>query len=81
MEVDLATKEGIEVVSWYNVCKVFSAGDFVIVTSGPSRGTKGWVERIEGDTVYLLEYQEKGNVSTSSDNIKVSLILILADLD
>jgi transcription antitermination factor NusG len=80
LEVDLATGEGIEAVSWYNVRKVFSAGNFVCVTSGPLRGTMGWVERIVGDTVYLLEYKEKGNVSTSSDDIKVSYILIPADI-
>jgi hypothetical protein len=76
LEVDLATNEGIEVVSWYDVRKVFSAGAFVSVTSGPLRGTMGWVERIADDTVYLLEYKEKGNLSTSSDDIKVRFILI-----
>jgi hypothetical protein len=80
LEVDLATNEGIEVVSWYNVRKVFSACDFVSVTSGPLRGTTGWVERIADDTAYLLEYKEKGNVSTSSDDIKVSFFLIPADI-
>ena len=80
LEVDLATNEGIEVVSWYNVRKVFSAWDFVSVMSGPLRGTMGWVERIADDTVYLLEYKEKGNVSTSSDDIKVSFFLIPADI-
>jgi hypothetical protein len=80
LEVDLATNEGIQVVSWYNVRKVFSDGDFVSVTSGPLRGTMGWVERIADDTVYLLEYKEKGNVSTSSDDIKVSFFLIPADI-
>ena len=29
LEVDLATNEDIKAVSWYNVCKVFSPGDFV----------------------------------------------------
>jgi transcription elongation factor len=80
LEVDLATNEGIEVVSWYNVRKVFSAWDFVSVTSGPLRGTMGWVERIADDTVYLLEYNAQGNVSTSSDDIKVSFFLIPADI-
>jgi ribosomal protein L24 len=80
LEVDLATKEGIKDVSWYNVRKVFSTGDFVSVTSGPLRGMMGWVERIEADTVYLLEYKEKGNVSTSSNDINVSFILIPADI-
>ena len=80
LEVDLATKEGIEVVSWHNVRKVFSAGDFVNVMSGPSRGTMGWVERIDADTVYFLEYKEKGNISTSSDDIKVSFILMPAHM-
>jgi hypothetical protein len=77
LEVDLAT-EGIEAVSWYNVRKAFSAGDFVSVTSGPLRGTMGWVERtgIEANTVSLLEYKEKGNAS--SDDVKVSFILIPA---
>jgi len=74
LEVDLGTEEGIEAVSWHNVRKVFSVGDFVSVTSGLSRGTTGWVERIEDDAVYLLEH----NLSTSSDNIKVSFILIPA---
>ena len=79
LEVDFATK-GIEAVSWYNVCKVFSAGDFVSVTSSSSKGTMGWIERIEADTVCLLIYKEKGNISTSSDDIEVSFVLILADL-
>jgi hypothetical protein len=35
LEVNLASNEGIEVVSWYNVCKVFFPEDFVCVTSGP----------------------------------------------
>ena len=78
--MDLATDEGIEAVSWFNVHKDFSAGDFVSVTSSPSRGTMGWVECIIDDSVHLLEYKEKGNVSASSDNIKVSFILIPADI-
>jgi len=80
LEVDLATNEAAEVVSWYNVRKVFSVGDFVSVTSGLLRGTVGWVERIADDTVYFLEYKEKGNVSTSSDDINVSFFLIPADI-
>jgi transcription elongation factor len=79
LEVDLATNEGVEAVSWYNVRKVFSTGAFVSVTSGPLRGTMGWVERIEDDTVYFIEYKEKGNLSTSSNDIKVSFILLPAD--
>lgn len=78
LEVDLATNEGIKIVSWFDVRKVFSAGAFVCVTSGPLRGTMGWVERIAEDTVYFLEYKEKGNLSTSSNDIKVSFILIPA---
>jgi hypothetical protein len=74
--VDLATNERIEPVSWYNVRKVFSAGAFVSVMSGPLRGTMGWVEHVADDTVHLLEYKEKGNLSNSSDNIEVSFILI-----
>ena len=82
LEVDLATNEGIKAVSWYNVRKIFSPGDFVIIMSGPSRGTTGWVERVVEDTVYFLEYKEGGNVSTSFDDTMVSLILpvIYADL-
>ena len=79
LEVELATDEGIEAVSWYNVQKVFSAGDLISVMSGLLRGTMGWVERITDDSVYL-EYKEKINVSTSRDDIKVSFILILADI-
>jgi transcription antitermination factor NusG len=78
LEVDLATNEGIEIVSWFDVRKVFSTGSFVSVTSGPLRGTMGWVERIVEDTVYFLEYKEKGNLSNSSNDIKVSFILIPA---
>ena len=40
----------------------------------------GWVECIIDDSVHLLEYKEKGNVSASSNNIKVSFILIPADI-
>ena len=74
LEVDLATGEGIVVVSWHNVRKVFAISDFVSVTSGPCQGTMGWVEHIEDETAYLIEYNEKGNIS--SDNIKVSFIPI-----
>ena len=80
LEVELATDEGFEAVSWYNVQKVFSAGDFISVTSSPLRRTMAWVERIVDDSIYLLEYKEKGNVSTSRDDIKVSFILIPADI-
>jgi hypothetical protein len=80
LEVDLALNEGIEVVSWYNVHKVFFPKDFVCIMSGLSRGTMGWVECISNDTVHLLEYKEKGNISTSSNDIKVSFILIPADI-
>ena len=80
LEVDLATGEGIEAVSWYNVCNTFSSGAFDSVTSGPFGGTMGWVERIADDTVYLLEYKEKGNLSSSSDDVNVSLILIPSDI-
>jgi len=76
LEVDLATNEGVEVVSWYNVRKVFSTGAFVSVTNGPSRGTMGWVERIVDDTAHLIEYKEGGNLSTSSNDIKVGFVLL-----
>ena len=75
LEVDFSTDEGIKPVSWYNARKVFSPGDFVIVMSGPSRGKRGWVERLAGDTVYFLEYKEEGNLSTSFDDSMVSFIL------
>ena len=78
MEVDLATGEGIEIVSWHNVRKVLNISDFVIVTSVSRRGTMGWIERIENETAYLLEYNEKGNIS--SEYMKVSFILIPADI-
>jgi hypothetical protein len=78
LEVDLATNEGIMAVSWYNVRKAFSDGAFVSVTSGPLRGTMGWVERIADDTAYLLVYDEKGNLSSSSD--EVSFFLIPVDI-
>jgi hypothetical protein len=80
LEVDFATNEGIKAVSWYDVRKAFSPGDLVSVMSGPSRGTRGWVERIANDTVYILEYKEEGNVSTSFDDTMVSFILIPADI-
>jgi ribosomal protein L24 len=80
IEVDLSTNEGIEAVSWYNVRKVFSTGDFVSVTSGPLRGTMGWVERVADDTAYLLEYKEIGNVSTTNNDVEVCFSLIPADI-
>ena len=81
LEVDFATNEGIKSVSWYNVRKVFSPGDFVSVLSGPSRGTRGWVDRIVDDTVYFLEYKEEGNISTSFDDTMVSFILPVIPAD
>jgi hypothetical protein len=80
LEVDLASNEGIKAVSWHSVRKAFSTWDFVCITSGPSRGTMGWVESILDDTAHLLEYNEKGNISASSDDTKVSFILIPADI-
>jgi hypothetical protein len=80
LEVELATNEGTEAVSWYNVRKVFSTGQFVTVMSGPSRGMRGWVERITDGTVYLLVYKEEGNVSTSFDDTMVSFILPLISM-
>ena len=71
--VDLATNEGTKAVSWYNVRKVFSTGDFVSVMSGQSKGTRGWVERIVDDTVYFLEYKEDGNISASFNDTMVIL--------
>jgi hypothetical protein len=61
VEVDFTTDEGIKAVSWYNVRKVFSPGDFVIVMSGPSRGTRGWVERIADDTAGRYLAEKKAN--------------------
>jgi hypothetical protein len=80
LEVDFATNEGIKAVSWYSVRKVFSPGEFVSVMSGPSRGTRGWVERVADYTVYILEYKDEGNVSTSFDDTMVSFIQIPADI-
>ena len=80
LEVDLSTNEGIVTVSWYDVRKVFSHWAFVSVTSGPSRGMMGWVERIVDETVHLFEYKEKGNISTASDDNMVSFILLPADI-
>ena len=80
LEVDLMTNEGIVAVSWYNVRKVISVGDFVSVTSGPLKGTMGWVERIAEDIAYFIEYKEEGNLSTSSDGIKVRFIPIPVDV-
>jgi hypothetical protein len=42
---------------------------------------RGWVERIEEDTVNFLEYKEGGNVSTSFDDTMVSLILLVIYAD
>ena len=70
-------------VFWYNVHKFFSAGDFVSVMSGPLIGTSrttGWVELIVDDTVTLHEFKEEVNVSRSIDDVKVSFILIPADI-
>ena len=80
LEVDLATNEGIVTVSWYDVRKVFSHWAFVSVTSGPSRGMMGWVERIVDETVHLFEYKEKGNIPTASNDNMVSFILLSADI-
>jgi ribosomal protein L24 len=71
LEVDLASKEGIEAVSWHDIRKVFTIGDFVNVTSGPSQGTTGWIERVEDDVAYVLELQEKGKDSSPGGEIKV----------
>jgi hypothetical protein len=78
LEVDLDTEEGIIIASWHNVSKVFAIGDFVAVMSSPSQGTMGWVQGIEEKIAYLLEDNEKGNIS--NDNTKVSSIVIRVDI-
>jgi hypothetical protein len=78
LEVDRDTKEGIVIAPWHNVSKVFAIGDFVTVMSGPSQGTMGWVQGIKEKIAYLLEYNEKGNIS--NDNTKVSSIVIRVDI-
>ena len=80
LEVDLATNEGIATVFLYDVCKFFSHWAFVSVTSSPSRGMMGWVERTMDETVHLFEYKEKGNIPTASDDNMVSFILLPADI-
>jgi transcription elongation factor len=65
LEVDLATNEGIVAVSWYNVRKAFVVGDFVSITSGPFQGTIGWIDRLEDDIAYILQYREEGNISSN----------------
>jgi Early transcription elongation factor of RNA pol II, NGN section len=75
--VDLATDEGIQAVSWYNVRKVFSTRDFVSVTSGALKGTMGWFLEIVDDIVTFQEYEEKGNLNQDP---KVSFILTPADV-
>jgi hypothetical protein len=78
LEVDLDTKESIVIASWHNVSKVFTIGDFVTVMSSPSQGTMGWVQGIKEKIAYLLEYNEKGNIS--NNNTKVSSIVIRVDI-
>lgn len=78
LEVDLGTGEGIVIVSWHKVSKVFTIGDFVAVMSGLSQGTMRWVQGIKEKISYLLEYSKKGNIS--SNNLKVSFILIQVDI-
>jgi ribosomal protein L24 len=78
LEVDLDTKEGMVIASWHNVSKVFAIGDFVTVMSGPSQGTMGWFQGIEEKIAYLLEYNEKDNIS--NDNTKVSSIIIWVNI-
>ena len=80
LEVGFATDKSIEAISWYNVHKVFLGGDFISVTSGPSRGMMGWVECIEDDSVCLFKYKEEGNLSTSFNDTMVSFILITTDI-
>jgi hypothetical protein len=78
LEVDLDTEEGIVIASWHNVSKVFAIGDSVAVMSGLSQGTMGWIQGIEEKIAYLLEYNEKGNIS--NDNTKVSSTVIRVDI-
>ena len=66
LEVNLATNESIVAVSWYDVHKVFSVRAFVSVISSPLREIMGWVECIIDNTVSLLKYKEKGNLSISN---------------
>ena len=52
VEVDLGTEEGVVTVSWLDIRKVFSPGDFVEVTSGEHQGRTGWFNGVDGTPWY-----------------------------
>lgn len=62
LEVELASNEGAVRVTWGDIRKVVTVGDFVRIGAGPLHGTTGWVDRIDGDTVHIIEKCVEGEV-------------------
>jgi transcription elongation factor len=73
-EVDLASGEGVIDVPWLDIRKRIVEGDFVEVTSGLLQGQTGWVQRVEHETVHIIEdlTTEKRNNPAILSNAKVS---------
>jgi len=62
LEVSLSNGSGTMAVPWSDVRKVVKVGDFVEVMSGASTGVAGWVDRVDKETLHILE-KVAGNTS------------------
>ena len=63
VEVNLATGEGDVSVSWMDIRKVVSIGDYVEVTSGEFRGLKGWVHAMRTQTIEGWVFRDEGDLA------------------
>jgi hypothetical protein len=72
-EVDLANGEGIITASLHDLIKVFSSGDFVIITSGPFHGKTGLVVNVDGDFAHIIDKSKDGGIQyiDGSDSLQV----------
>jgi transcription elongation factor len=69
LEVELSTGE-VTSIDWSDVQKDISIGNFIKVLHGSYSGETGWVEKVDGGTIYVV--QKDGN-KNDRDSVKASL--------
>ena len=82
-EVELSTGEGVTSISWLDLYKHFTPGDFVEVTSGLLLGQMGWVDGAKDATVSVAQYTAGREDDASSIKVTgtpVSITLALTQL-
>lgn len=79
-EVELSTGEGVVSISWLDLYKHFTPGDFVEVTSGLLLGQMGWVDGVKDATVSVVQYtagrkDDANSIKVSGTPVSITLAL------